>query len=170
MTDTVLVVCTWLHLTALIVWVGHMFSALLLFSPLANKYVKKSDYGDFTAEYRRRDQPVSLSCIGVFIITGIFLTLLNEQYQGFGDVFANSWSVVLFVKHLLVLAMIGLGVYQGTRVMPRLAEAGRKLAKKDDPETASSVARLTGVRETVTRALCGLAVAVLLLTAIGEVL
>ena len=52
--------------------------------------------------------------------------VLNENYKGIGDILANSWSLVLFTKHILVLAMVGLGIYQGSRVMPNLAEASRK--------------------------------------------
>jgi putative copper export protein len=102
-----------------------MLNALLLFAPLTKEFVKENVYGDFIAKYRKKDQPVAIGCIVVFFITGFFLMLLNEHYMGIGDVFTNSWSIVLFVKHLLFLAMVGLGVYQGTRVMPNLAKAGK---------------------------------------------
>ena len=97
--------------------------------------------------------------------------LFNEQYKGIGDVFVNNWSIILFVKHLLILAMVGLGVYQGTRVMPNLAKAGKQLAAQDETkqEATALVSRLDKTRQTVTQALCGLAILVLLLTAVGEV-
>ena len=168
MGEAAIIACTWLHLIVLVIWIGHMVNALLLFTPLISKYVDKSRYGEFIAEYRAKDSPVAISCIVVFIITGIVLTLLDEQYQGFGNVLANSWSTTLLIKHVLVLAMIGLGVYQGSRVMPGLAEAGKKLAKQNNPDAVSDVARLEKVRKRVTQSLCGLAMIVLLLTAIGE--
>ena len=98
--------------------------------------------------------------------------LLNENYKGIGDILANSWSLVLFAKHILVLAMVGLGIYQGSRVIPNLAAASKKSATQelDKPETIAIISRLEKTRKTVTQALCGLAVLVLLLTAIGEVL
>jgi hypothetical protein len=128
-------------------------------------------YGDFIAEYRRREQPVAISCIVIFFITGYFLMLLNEQYKGIGAIFANNWSIILFVKHLLVLAIVGLGVYQGTRVMPNLAKASKQLAAQDETQQKATalVSRLDKTRQTVTQALCGLAILVLLLTAVGEV-
>ena len=164
--------CTWLHLIVLVIWIGHMVNALILFSPLADRYVKTTDYGDFIAEYRRRDKPVALVCIAIFFVTGFFLMLLNENYKGIGDILANSWSLVLFTKHILVLAMVGLGIYQGSRVMPNLAEASKKLATQgpDKPENIATVSRLEKTRRTVTQALCGLSLLVLLLTAVGEVL
>jgi uncharacterized membrane protein len=168
MEEAAIIACTWLHLIVLVIWVGHMVNSLLLFEPLTSKYIDKSRYGEFIAEYRAKDKPVAISCIVVFIITGLVLTLLDEQYQGFGNVFANSWSTTLLIKHILVLAMIVLGVYQGSRVMPGLAKAGKKLANPNDAAAVSEVARLEKVRLRVTQSLCGLAMVVLLLTAIGE--
>ena len=168
MNEAAIVVCTWLHLVVLVIWVGHMVNALILFGPLASKHVNQNSYGDFIADYRRRDRPVALGCIAIFLITGLFLTLLNEQYTGLGQVFSNSWSAVLFAKHILVLAMIVLGIYQGTRVMPKLAEAAKKATRKEDSRKDVSVESLEKVRLRVTQMLCALSMAVLLLTAIGE--
>jgi uncharacterized membrane protein len=170
MEDAAIIICAWLHLIVLVIWIGHMFNALILFSPLASTYINKDVYGDFIAEYRRKDQPVALSCIVLFIITGIFLMLFDSQYEGVGNVFANTWSIMLFIKHLLVLAMIGLGVYQGKGVMPRLAVAANKLSTQNDADTVSNFTRLEKVRKRVTQILVGLATAILLLTAIGNIM
>ena len=91
MRDAAIIACTWLHLIVMVVWIGHMVNAWLLFGTLSRKYVNSSAYGEFIAEYRAKDKPVALSCIVVFIITGLVLTLLDEQYQGFGNILANSW-------------------------------------------------------------------------------
>jgi uncharacterized membrane protein len=170
MEDAAIIICTWLHLIVLVIWIGHMFNSLLLFSPLASTYVHKDVYGDFIAEYRRRDQPVALSCIAIFIITGIILMLLDTEYEGIGNIFVNTWSIMLFIKHLLVLAMIGLGVYQGKKVMPGLAVAAKKLSAQNDADTVSSFTRLEKVRIRVTQSLVGLAAVVLLLTAVGDIM
>ena len=173
MREMLLVTCTWLHLVVTVIWIGHMINSVLLFTPpLARRYVKGTEYGDFIAEYRRRDQPVSLSCIAIFFITGLGLLLLDEHYEGIGSVFANNWSAVLFAKHILVLAMVGLGFYMGRQVMPNLAKASKELAIQNEqqPETVLSVARLEKRRGVVAQALSGLALVVLLLTALGGVL
>jgi uncharacterized membrane protein len=172
MRESILVVCTWLHLLVTVIWIGHMINSVILFTPLACKYVKETEYGNFIAEYRRRDQPVALSCIAVFILTGIGLTLLDEYYEGIGNVFANTWSVVLFVKHILVLAMIGIGVYIGSQIMPKLAKASQELTtqKAQKPAMVASIASLEKKRRVVNLALCGLGIAVLFLTAFGGTL
>lgn len=170
MEDAAIIICTWLHFIVLVIWIGHMFNSLLLFSPLASTYVHKDVYGDFIAEYRRRDQPVAMSCIAIFIVTGIVLTLLDPEYEGIGNFFANTWSIMLFIKHLLVLAMIGLGVYQGKRVMPGLVTAAKKLSTHNNSDTISDFTRLEKTRKTVTLALVGLAAVILLLTAIRSIM
>ena len=44
----------------------------------------------------------------------------DANYVGFGD-FGNAWSVVMLVKHVLVLVMIGIGVYIDRGILTRLA-------------------------------------------------
>ena len=46
MSNVALVVCTWLHLIATVVWIGHMGNSAILFAPLSQKYVQESAYGD----------------------------------------------------------------------------------------------------------------------------
>jgi uncharacterized membrane protein len=171
MSDVARVACVWFHLIVLVVWIGHMVNALILFGPLSRKYIGRANYGDFIAEYRKRDTPVSLGSIAVFFITGFFLMFLNEHYEGIGNIFANSWTTVLFVKHILILAMVGLGVYQGRKVMPELARVSRQLADQSSRgrETASSFESWEKRRTRVTQALSGLAFVVLLFSAIGEI-
>ena len=169
MSSIILIICTWLHLIATVVWIGHIVNSVILFGPLSKKYISESVYGDFLADYRRRDQPIAISAIAVFFVTGLGLMLLNAQYQGFGNPFANSWSAVVFAKHIIVLIMVGLGVFMGTAIMPKLAESWSKLtAAASHPAAHSPIARLERLRSLVTFSLLLLGLAVLLLTALGE--
>jgi uncharacterized membrane protein len=54
MEEIAIVVCTWFHLIALVIWLGHMLNALLLFAPLTKEFVKENVYGDFIAKYRKK--------------------------------------------------------------------------------------------------------------------
>jgi len=170
MNNIILVVCNWLHLIATVVWIGHMANSAILFTPLSKKYVSKSTYGDFLADYRRRDKPTALTAIVVFFATGLGLMLLSPQYQGLGNIFANSWSTIVFAKHIIVLVMVGLGVYMGSAIMPKLASAWSELATEGTSHSAinSHIARLERVRSSVALSLLILGLVVLLLTAIGE--
>ncbi|MFC1894015.1 hypothetical protein ACFLYR_08395 [Chloroflexota bacterium] len=68
--------------------------------------------------------------------------------------------------------MVGLGVYQGSRVMPSLAEAGKRLAARSESrqEAVALVSEMKKKRRVVTQTLCGLSISVFLLTAVGEIL
>ena len=46
----------------------------------------------------------------VFAITGIHLTVADANYLSLGN-FGNPWSILMLVKHILVLAMIALGFW-----------------------------------------------------------
>ena len=45
MKEVAIVAYTWLHLIVLVIWIGHMVNALILFAPLAHRYVKVTDHG-----------------------------------------------------------------------------------------------------------------------------
>lgn len=44
----------------------------------------------------------------IFIVTGIYLTFADPNYLGVGD-FGNVWGVLMLIKHVLIVAMIGMG-------------------------------------------------------------
>ncbi len=97
----------------------------------------------------------------IFIVTGVYLMLVNKQYVGIGR-FDNTWSTVLLIKHIVVLVMIGIGA--ATQVGPmRQLEAA--LPTADEARIQSAVARLK------TLEIIGMigGVVVLLLTAIAAV-
>jgi hypothetical protein len=92
----------------------------------------------------------------VFMITGTQLMLIDTGYLGFMD-FGNFWGIVMLIKHVLVLAMIGLGFWYNAvlRVGP--------LMSSNNPEQA-----ILGFKKYVNAmAICG--ALVLLLTALAQV-
>ena len=44
------------------------------------------------------------------MVTGIYLMFADPNYLGVGD-FGNFWSVMMLIKHLLIMGMIGLGFW-----------------------------------------------------------
>ena len=58
----------------------------------------------------------------IFMVTGIYLMFADPNYLGVGK-FGNFWSVMMLVKHLLVVGMIGLGFWYNAflRVGPMMA-------------------------------------------------
>src|SRR6266540_2888263 len=58
----------------------------------------------------------------IFIVTGIYLMFADPNYLGVGD-FGNFWSILMLVKHLLIVVMIGAGFFFNAilRVGPMLS-------------------------------------------------
>jgi hypothetical protein len=48
--------------------------------------------------------------LAIFIITGIYLMFVDPSYLGIGN-FNNIWSVMMLVKHILILGMLGIGFW-----------------------------------------------------------
>ena len=51
--------------------------------------------------------------LGIFLVTGLYLMFADPNYLGLGN-FSNIWSILMLVKHLLVVGMIGLGFWYNT--------------------------------------------------------
>jgi putative copper export protein len=92
----------------------------------------------------------------IFMVTGIFLMMIDTNYLGFMD-FGNFWGIVMLVKHILVLVMIAMGFWFNAimRVGPMMSS--------NNPEPA--IARFRKYVNAM--AVCG--VLVLLLTAFAQV-
>ena len=92
----------------------------------------------------------------VFAITGVHLTVADANYLSLGN-FGNPWSVLMLVKHVLVLAMIALGFWFNTvlRVGP---------AMSSDVRGQQAIASFS----LYARLMAGVGLIVLLLTAIAQ--
>ena len=122
MTPILLVASIWLHALATVFLIGQYTLLSLIYLPVFTRRLEGSALGAVLEAVAGRARPFIFGSLGIFIVTGIYLILGDANYIGFGD-FGNAWSVVLLVKHVLVFAMIGIGVYIDRGVLTRLAEA-----------------------------------------------
>jgi hypothetical protein len=66
------------------------------------------------------------------MFTGTYLTLADPNYLGFAD-FGNVWGILMLIKHVLILAMIGMGFWFNAvlRVGPMMrSNNGAELASR----------------------------------------
>ena len=49
--------------------------------------------------------------------------LINEDYLGLGDFFGNAWSVLIVVKHVIVLVFLALAIYSERAIMGKISDA-----------------------------------------------
>ena len=140
----------WLHALATVVFIGHFILLASIYIPALSKN------GTALSEISKRSRPWMYASLIVFAITGIYLTFVDPNYMGIGN-FGNLWAMMMLVKHILIVAMIGIGFWFNAimRVGPMMSS--------NNPELA--VARFRNYVNAMT--VCG--VLVLLLTAIAQV-
>lgn len=140
----------WLHALATIVFVGHYLLLAVICLPALSKN------GPALSEISKRSRYWMYASLVIFIVTGIYLTFVDPNYQGIGN-FGNFWAVMMLVKHILIVAMIALGFWYNAilRVGPMMSS--------NNPEQA--IARFRNYVNVM--AVCG--VLVLLLTALAQV-
>jgi len=153
---------TWLHLLATVTVIGLY---LVMFWAVTPAVMAAPERAGVLVETYRRTKPLVLGSWLIFVVTGIGLMLLNPSYLGIGR-FENTWSILMLVKHLVVLAMILMTGF--TDVCPAIGMM-RPLETalvRDDSTRLQAVLRTLHTREGITMALGAL---VLLLTAAATV-
>jgi uncharacterized membrane protein len=100
---------TWLHALATVVFIGHYLLLTLIYLPAFGRQ-KLEVAGPILSEISKRSRPWMYTSLLLFIVTGIYLMLVDPNYLGVGN-FANAWGVAMLIKHILVLAMIGMGFW-----------------------------------------------------------
>ncbi len=122
----------WLHLVAVVVWIGAMISNVLVLLPAARKSLEPPVMGRLMGAVMKRSRRLVYASITVLLVTGVLIMFLNKAYLGLFDL-GNSWTVFLVVKHVFVAILIILGVYMFEVLAPKL---GRLAAKGPSPELA----------------------------------
>ena len=97
-----------LHTLATVIFIGHYLLLSLLYLPV----LTKMEQGGTAAlsEISKRSRVWLYIALGLLAVTGIYLTLVDPYYLGLGN-FQNPWSVLMLVKHILILGMIGVGFW-----------------------------------------------------------
>ena len=145
---------TGLHALATVVFIGHYLLLALLYLPAFARQ-KAEIAGPILSDVSKRSRPWMYASLLVFMVTGIYLMIVDPNYLGVGD-FGNLWSIAMLVKHLLIVAMIGMGFFFNA-----LLHVGPMMSS-NSPQPA--IARFGMYSKLM--AICG--VLVLLLTALAQ--
>lgn len=104
MSQILISLSVWLHALATVVFVGHYLLLAVIYLPALSKN------GPALSEISRRSRYWMYASLIVFMVTGIYLTLVDPNYLGIGN-FGNFWAVMMLVKHILIVAMIAMGFW-----------------------------------------------------------
>lgn len=119
MSQILIALSVWLHALGTAVLIGHYLLLSVLYLPVLEK-----DGGVFLSQISKRSRPWMYASLIIFMVTGIYLMIVDPNYRGVGD-FGNFWSIMMLVKHLLIVGMIGLGFWYNAflRVGPMMASS-----------------------------------------------
>jgi len=121
MSEILIAFSTWLHALATVVFIGHFLLLALIYLP-AVKDKPEIPVGVILGEFSKQSRLWMYVALLIFIVTGIHLMLVDPNYLGVGN-FGNLWSLLMLVKHVLILGMIAAGFWFNAilRVGPMLS-------------------------------------------------
>ena len=154
MSQLLLATSTTLHALAMIIFIGHYLLMSLIYIPA----LAGLDFGGKAlGEISHGSRKWLYGSILVFFVTGVHLMLVDPNYLGIGN-FSNPWAMLMLAKHIVILVMIGLGLWFNAlqRVGP---------AMRSNSGAAQGVAKFRQYSNIM--AVCG--VIVLALTALSQV-
>ncbi len=154
MSQFLLSMSTWLHALATVVMIGHYLLLALLYFPVLSR---EDGGGAILSVISKRSRMWMYASLAIFAVTGVHLTFGDSNYQGLGQ-FGNFWSVMMLVKHLLIMAMIALGFWYNA-----VLRAGPMMLSNSGAEQALARFGL------YSKLMAGCGVLVLLLTALAQV-
>jgi uncharacterized membrane protein len=119
MSQILIALSTWLHALGTVILIGHYLLLSVIYLPVLEK-----NGGAFLSQISKRSRPWMYASLIIFMVTGIYLMIVDPNYRGVGD-FGNFWSIMMLVKHLLIVGMIGLGFWYNAllRVGPMMASS-----------------------------------------------
>jgi len=100
----------WLHSVATIIFIGNYVLLALIYLPAMSRNFAGSASGTILSDSSKRSRGWIYAALAVFVVTGIYLTLVDPGYLGIGN-FGNAWALLMLVKHLLILGMIAAGFW-----------------------------------------------------------
>src|SRR5512136_2345685 len=122
MSTYLVVLSTWLHTLATIVWIGYYVFTSLIYLPVFERQLQANTLRDLLEKVSARLRPFFGGALLIFLVTGTHLMLINENYLGLGNFFANPWSVLIVIKHVLVLAFLALAAFSERAFLGQISD------------------------------------------------
>lgn len=122
--DLAQVGATWLHLLATVAMIGYYAILGLVVLPAMRSLVPARELGESIVAIERRATPAIVGSLVIFLATGVYLMTTDPRYGGVGNVTGSAWATLFLIKHIVVLVMVGVGVYIDALVVRRFAANG----------------------------------------------
>ncbi len=113
---------TWLHVLATVVFIGYYLFTGLIYLPVLERCMQANALRDVLEQVSGRLRPFFGGSLLIFLATGTYLMVINQNYQGLGRFFDNSWSILMVIKHVLVLAFLVIAVFSERAFMGQISD------------------------------------------------
>jgi uncharacterized membrane protein len=117
------VAMTWLHQVSIVALLGYYAALAVVVLPALSRVLDGDALAGSIGALARRSRPLIVVTIVLFLVTGTYLLLSAGRYDGLGNVFSSTWTVLITVKHLVVLLMLGIA-FAIDRLSAAVADAG----------------------------------------------
>jgi len=122
MSNLLVALSTWLHVLATIVMIGYYLFTTLVYLPIFERRMSADALRDLLEQVSARLRPLFGGSLLIFLITGAHLMLINRNYLGLGHFFSNPWSVLIVIKHVLVLAFLALAAISERAFLAQISD------------------------------------------------
>jgi uncharacterized membrane protein len=126
--DPWLVLAIWLHTVAFVIAWGYYGILGRMVLPALERSLDGRAGTAALVAIEGRALPLIVLSLVLFTVTGSYLLVVDPKYTGLGDFFSSTWTVLMLVKHVLVVGMVALGVVVD-RLIRRAAEAASDEAR-----------------------------------------
>jgi uncharacterized membrane protein len=153
MSTLLVALSTWLHTLATIVMIGYYLFTSLVYLPIFERQMGANALRELLEQGSARLRPFFGGSLLIFLVTGTYLMLIDEDYLGLGNFFGNAWSILIVIKHVLVVAFLALAVYSERVYLGQVSE--------EKPEALTQFRRMLNINTV-------LGVVIILLTSIAQ--
>ena len=130
MTTILIALSTWLHTLATIIMIGYFLFSSLIYLPAFQHSMQPNALRELLEQVSARLRLFFGGSLLIFFVTGTYLMLINDSYLGLGKFFANPWSILMVVKHMLVLVFLVLAVLSERAYMGKISEKNPSALKQ----------------------------------------
>ena len=102
--------------------IGYYLFTSLIYLPVFERQMQANALRDLLEQVSARLRPFFGGSLLIFLVTGTHLMLINENYLGLGNFFGNPWSVLIVIKHVLVLAFLALAVFSERAFLGQISD------------------------------------------------
>ena len=110
--------------------IGNYVFTSLIFLPVFESQMQGTALRDLLERVSSRLRPYFGGSLLIFMITGTHLMMINKSYLGLGNFFGNLWSILIVIKHVLVLAFLVLAIYSERVFLTQISDEKPEALKK----------------------------------------